>query len=77
MPIYRGISLSVMSQWDSKQIPEFIHPDSPDLEYGVVIDQAGVESQGIFLTSDSVSKADRILGRNPSISCYIPSLPGK
>lgn len=77
MPKYRSITLSVMSQWEMKQFPEFPHPDSSQCRYrGPTLGVDGSEAREPTPTLASISNANKILGRVPSISCYIPSIPG-
>lgn len=77
MPTHKGIKLSVVSQWELQIHPEFRHPDSsqfsirsPDLtKVSTFIDYSPP-------SASSDSKADRILGRQSTVSVYIPSLSG-
>ncbi|TQS38236.1 hypothetical protein Golomagni_01266 [Golovinomyces magnicellulatus] len=75
MPIYKGISLKIISQVDNKIHPEFPHPESTQFTY------RSPESRKVFEDDSSPyisndSKADSLLGRPSMVSVFIPSLRG-
>jgi hypothetical protein len=79
MPKYRCITLSIMSQWEMKQFPEFPHPDSLQHKYrgpALGVDGSDPEPTSSPTTSKSSRTADVAEDQFPSVSCYIPSVPG-
>ena len=81
MPVHNGIKLSVFSQVVQTihpelphLHPEFPHPESSQFTYRSPDVRDSVEWSPPSAGSDS--KADRLLGRQPSIAVYIPSVPG-
>ncbi|RKF82815.1 putative oxidoreductase-like protein [Golovinomyces cichoracearum] len=75
MPVYKGISLKIISQVDYKIHPEFPHPESTQFTY------RSPESRKVFEDDSSPyisndSKADSLLGRPSMVSVFIPSLRG-
>jgi len=81
MPSCRGINLCIISALGSKVYPEFPHPDSSQFQYvrspepsSQDLDNASASSLQEHIIGH---KPDDALGANPSVSVYIPSLPGK
>ncbi|KAG9245191.1 hypothetical protein BJ878DRAFT_31551 [Calycina marina] len=79
MPIFKGIKLTIVSQYELKVHTELPHPDSSSQ----FTHRATLRDSNVFPQLDprpatmGESKADKILGREESsISCYIPSLAG-
>lgn len=80
MPKFRSIRMSINSQWEMKQFPEFTHPDSAqfkDRGSTPSVDSSEPRRPASSSTSStSASKADSRPDKDPSVSCYIPSMPG-
>jgi hypothetical protein len=77
MPTHKGIKLSVVSQCELKIHPEFPHPESSQFTYrSPNLARTGLSRQPSSSASED-SKGDRLLGRQSSVSVYIPSLSGK
>jgi hypothetical protein len=77
MPTHKGIKINIISQWELRIHPEFPHPDSSQFTNR----SPDVRSSSTFpeFTPKGISpdsKADKLLGRQSSVSVYIPSLPG-
>lgn len=70
MPTARGITVQIIAEVDSRVFPEFPCPLSTQSK----ISEAVRRSAGPMMISGS--KADRVLGRDPITSVYIPSIPG-
>ncbi|RDW83289.1 hypothetical protein BP5796_04780 [Coleophoma crateriformis] len=74
MPIYKGVQLSIVSQWELKIHPEFPNPDisrfknSPTAQKQSPTNSSSANASG--------SEEDIKLDRQPDISVYVPSLPG-
>src|SRR4051794_38137123 len=71
MPNYRSVTLSIMSQWEMKQFPEFPHPDSVHNTYrgpGLVADgSTRRQSTEPTSTAEPVCKAERNPGKVPLV----------
>ena len=80
MPTFKGIKLTIVSQWELRTHPEFPHPDCSTQftnRNSAIEDSTVSPDNGQRRVWSGESKADRILGREESsISCYIPSLSG-
>lgn len=78
MPTHKGIKLSVVSQWELRVHPEFPHPESSQFTYrSPRLNNSATLSDLTPPSSSSDSKADRLLGRQSSVSVYIPSISGE
>jgi hypothetical protein len=71
MPKYRGITVQIISERDAKQFPEFPLPDSSQCG------PLGASHQSGAPMMMSSPKADRLLGRNPMFSVYVPAVQGE
>jgi hypothetical protein len=80
MPKYRSVALSVMSQWEMKQFPEFPHPDSVHYTYhGPGLGTDGSTRRRYTeptVTAEPTCKVERAPSKVPLVSCYIPSVQG-
>ncbi len=71
MPEHQGIAVCLISHCEHKQFPEFSHPDSSQFQRTTEIEP---DDDKVHLSTPS--KADKVLGRSPTISVYVPSFPG-
>jgi hypothetical protein len=77
MPCFRGIEVSVVTEADSRALPEFPHPDGSSIS---LLSQSPHMSPSprASAASSVISETDsiRVHKVKPTISVYIPSLSG-
>lgn len=71
MPTSKGISIEIVGELDSRVFPEF---PCPQVTQGKIRD-AHLLASGKLMSSSP--KADRVLGRDPVASAYVPSVKGR
>lgn len=62
MPSFRGINVSILAELEVGKLPEYPHPDGSSVHLG--------PSDNVHQDPTRVSKV------SPTISVYIPSVPG-
>jgi len=78
MPTHSGLKLSLVSQKQYLTLPEIEHPETSQFTKRSPVVGKGVgvaHSPSPLAAVDS--KADKLLGRQSSVSVYVPSSPGK
>ncbi|POS86467.1 hypothetical protein EPUL_001320 [Erysiphe pulchra] len=75
MPVYRGIRIKILSQFDFQAYPEFLHPESSQFTYRSS-NSRRVSGDCLLPSLSSESKADSLLGRQSMASVYIQSIRG-
>jgi hypothetical protein len=80
MPCFRGIDLSLATHSTTKVLPEFPHPDGPSMR---LLGLHSLQPAAQVITNDQkeeIGKDAPLKGQakaSPTISVYVPSLPGK
>ncbi|RKF57154.1 putative oxidoreductase-like protein [Erysiphe neolycopersici] len=75
MPVYRGIRIKILSQFDFQAYPEYLHPESSQFTYRSS-NSRRVSEDCLHPSLSSESKADSLLGRQSMASVYIQSIRG-
>jgi hypothetical protein len=76
MPTHSGLKLSLVSQKQYLTLPEIDHPETSQFTKRSPIVGKCVGAKNSPPPSAAVdSKADRLLGRQSSVSVYVPSSP--
>ena len=72
MPLFRGIDVTILAQSELTRLPEFPHPDGSSVHPHAPDDSAGDEFPQTVCDVGSA----HLTKANPTVSVYIPSVPG-
>ena len=72
MPTFRGIEVCIVTESESRRLPEFPHPDGSSVRLLAPGEVPPSPCSSIFSETDP-TRRQKV---NPMISVYVPSLPG-
>jgi len=77
MPTQNGLKLSLISHKQCLALPEIEHPETSQFTKRSPLIRRKEVFNSTLPSAPIESKADKLLGRQPSVSVYVPSTPGK